>query len=81
MKIMTIDNERQVSWIRKFPDDLQLLTIGEMSHSAESRIEAEFVYPQHWPLQRSAICHTLAHFTGALGDSFFDGRDLMIVMP
>jgi hypothetical protein len=40
-----------VSWIRKFPDDLQLLTIGEMSHSAESRIETEFVYPQHWPLR------------------------------
>lgn len=41
----------KVSWIRKSDDDLQLLTIGEMSHTPEPRIETEFVYPHFWPLK------------------------------
>ena len=40
-----------MSWIRKGDDDLQLLTIGEMSHTSDPRIEAEFVYPHFWPLK------------------------------
>ena len=41
----------KVSWLRKRSDDLELLTVGGISHSSDPRIQAEFVYPQHWPLQ------------------------------
>jgi hypothetical protein len=35
--------KRQVSWIRKTEDDLQLLTVGESSHTADPRINPEFI--------------------------------------
>nr|CAH0103213.1 unnamed protein product [Daphnia galeata] len=44
-------HHRAVSWIRKTEDDLQLLTVGESSHTADPRINPEFIYPHLWQLK------------------------------
>ena len=37
--------------MRKWPDDLQLLTVGETGHSVDGgRTGVEFAYPNRWPL-------------------------------
>ncbi|KZS06931.1 Obscurin-like protein [Daphnia magna] len=41
----------QVSWMKKTEDDLQLLTVGESSHTADPRISPDFTYPHLWQLK------------------------------
>lgn len=48
----------QVSWIRKHPEDLQLLTVGEMTHSSDARVEAVFTYPHSWSLRFDPVLAT-----------------------
>ncbi|KAK4020971.1 hypothetical protein OUZ56_002907 [Daphnia magna] len=44
-------HHRAVSWMKKTEDNLQLLTVGESSHTADPRISPDFTYPHLWQLK------------------------------
>ncbi|XP_055716820.1 uncharacterized protein LOC129810396 isoform X2 [Phlebotomus papatasi] len=45
--------DKMVSWVRRNPetDELQLLTVGHHTYSADSRYSVDFEYPNNWRLR------------------------------
>ncbi|GAB0092775.1 hypothetical protein DMENIID0001_078090 [Sergentomyia squamirostris] len=45
--------DKMVSWVRRNPetDELQLLTVGHHTYSADSRFTVDFEYPNNWRLR------------------------------
>ncbi|XP_059610823.1 uncharacterized protein LOC132257795 isoform X2 [Phlebotomus argentipes] len=49
--------DKMVSWVRRNPetDELQLLTVGHHTYSADSRFSVDFEYPNNWRLRIAMV--------------------------